>query len=299
MELSAHEFAERLASSATALQGCLGEIFDAHEREESSAVAALHEAMAYGALGGGKRLRPAFVLESAALFGVARERALETAAAVELVHCFSLAHDDLPAFDNANTRRGAPSMHRRFGEATATLAGTGLLLRGLALLLPPEQASGAECAAAVRRVRRLLEHTAESGLLAGQALDTAGAQSVPDAPAGLALARAKTGGLFAAACALGGDLALPPPPTAQTDALARFGFAYGVAFQLVDDLDDLEFDAAASESGFNFAHRFGEAAAREAAQAELAAARASLDLLAPAPFHRAACTALGARLVAA
>ena len=125
---SASAFAARLDAVAAEIDDLLDELL-AGEREagELARPARLLEAMRYASLGGGKRLRPFLVVESAALFGVARERALMAGAALESMHCYSLVHDDLPAMDNDDLRRGQPTTHKAFDEATAILAGDALL----------------------------------------------------------------------------------------------------------------------------------------------------------------------------
>src|SRR5208282_3508861 len=131
----------------------------------------LLEAMRYGALGGGKRFRPFLVIESAALFGVPVEEALNAAAAVECIHCYSLVHDDLPAMDNDDLRRGRPTVHKAFDDATAILAGDGLLTFAFDILSRPATHPDAEVR--VRLVNLLARASGIGGMAGGQMLDLA------------------------------------------------------------------------------------------------------------------------------
>jgi geranylgeranyl pyrophosphate synthase len=199
----------------------------------------LAEAMHYAATGPGKRLRPALVLAAAEGCGGTREQALPAAAAVEMLHAYTLVHDDLPAMDDDDERRGRPTVHIAFGEAIAILAGDGLLTQAFATLA--ELGSRAASAVAVL-ARRAGVHE----LLAGQAIDLT--RPVGDLSAIERMHAAKTGALFAASAELGAIAAGAPPPTCA--ALGRYGMAIGIAFQHADDRDDadlVEHAAAAAE----------------------------------------------------
>lgn len=190
----------------------------------------LVEAMCYAATGPGKRLRPAVLIAAAEACGGTRAGALPAACAIEMLHAYTLVHDDLPAMDDDDERRGRPTVHIAFGEAIAILAGDGLLTEAFGALAE----LGPHAAAAVRVLAR---RSGALELLAGQAIDlTAPPQ---DFAAVERLHAAKTGALFAAAAELGAIAAGADPATCE--ALGRYGMAIGVAFQHADDRDDAEF----------------------------------------------------------
>ncbi|HEU5056195.1 MAG TPA: polyprenyl synthetase family protein [Kofleriaceae bacterium] len=198
--------------------------------------ARLVEAMRYAALAPGKRIRPALVVAACEAAGGARAAALAAAAAVEMLHSYTLVHDDLPAMDDDDERRGRPTVHRAFDEATAILAGDGLLTAAFA------------AAAEVGREAVAALAARSSEVLAGQALDLAAAAGA--APATLAelerIHRAKTGALFAASAELGAISAGAPPERRR--ALADYGMAIGTAFQYADDVDDGDFPSLSGEA---------------------------------------------------
>ena len=199
----------------------------------------LAEAMHYAATGPGKRLRPAMVLAAAEACGGTRDAALPAASAIEMLHAYTLVHDDLPAMDDDDERRGRPTVHIAFGEAIAILAGDGLLTEAFGALA--DLGPGAAAAVTVL-ARRAGVHE----LLGGQAIDLSAAGKVPGAtrealdslPAIERLHAAKTGALFAAAAELGGIAA--GAPADRCAALGRYGLAIGIAFQHADDRDDAE-----------------------------------------------------------
>jgi geranylgeranyl pyrophosphate synthase len=199
----------------------------------------LVEAMCYAATGPGKRLRPAVLLAATEACGGSRDRALPAACAIEMLHAYTLVHDDLPAMDDDDERRGRPTVHVAFGEAIAILAGDGLLTAAFGALaeLGPDAA-----AATAVLARRAGAHE----LLAGQAIDLT---APPRDFAGIErLHAAKTGALFAAAAELGGIAARADAGVCS--ALASYGLALGIAFQHADDRDDgelVEHAAAAAE----------------------------------------------------
>jgi len=214
---------------------------------EISRPARLIDAMRYSSLGGGKRFRPFLVAESAALFGVPRERALMAGAALECVHCYSLVHDDLPAMDNDALRRGQPTAHKKFDEATAILAGDGLLTFAFDILSRPQ--THPEPAVRIELVNALARASGIGGMAGGQMLDLAaegrfaghGAQQLGETEV-LTLQAMKTGALLRFGCQAGGILAAATP--VQRQALERYGKAVGQAFQIADDLLDVEGDPA-------------------------------------------------------
>lgn len=203
----------------------------------------LMAAMRHGALGGGKRLRPFLVIEAAALFGVPAEGAVTTAAAIECVHCYSLIHDDLPAMDNDDLRRGRPTVHRAFDEATAILAGDGLLTLAFDLLATED--AHPDPAVRITLVRTLARASGIGGMVGGQMLDLAAEGRFSEGtPLALAegairdLQAMKTGALLAAAVEMGGRLG--GADAAALAALATYGRALGAAFQIADDILDVE-----------------------------------------------------------
>jgi len=203
--------------------------------------AELGQAMRYAALGGGKRLRPFLLIESARLFGVAEEEALPPACALECVHCYSLVHDDLPSMDDDAIRRGRPTLHLAFDEATAILAGDALLTLAFEILSDPS--TQAEPAIRAELVFLLAKAGGRHGMALGQALDLSPARQ-GFGPEDIALMQAlKTGALFRFACEAGAVLGRAAP--AERAALMAYASAFGQAFQLADDLLDAEGDAAA------------------------------------------------------
>ena len=215
---------------------------------ELSRPARLIEAMRYSSLNGGKRFRPFLVVESAALFEVPRPNALMAGAALECVHCYSLVHDDLPAMDNDDLRRGQPTAHKAFDEATAILAGDGLLTFAFDIL--SRQETHADPRVRIELVMALARASGVGGMAGGQMLDLAAEGRFVQNRAALefsekdarTLQAMKTGALLRFACEAGGILAAAAP--AQRAALERYGSAVGQAFQIADDLLDLEGDPA-------------------------------------------------------
>ncbi len=211
----------------------------------------LMEAMRHGVLNGGKRLRPFLVMESAALFSADGEAALRVAAALECVHCYSLIHDDLPAMDDDDLRRGQPTVHKAFDEATAILAGDALLALAFDIIADEATMLPAERRAAL--VLALARAAGAGGMVGGQMLDLEAERIRPDEAGIIRLQAMKTGALIRFACEAGAILA--GAPAADRERLAEFGSAIGLAFQLADDLLDLTADA----------HQMGKATGKDAA----------------------------------
>ncbi|PAP96335.1 polyprenyl synthetase family protein [Mesorhizobium wenxiniae] len=211
----------------------------------------LMEAMRHGVLNGGKRLRPFLVMESAALFSADGEAALRVAAALECVHCYSLIHDDLPAMDDDDLRRGQPTVHKAFDEATAILAGDALLALAFDIIADEATMLPAERRAAL--VLALARAAGAGGMVGGQMLDLEAERIRPDEAGIIRLQAMKTGALIRFACEAGAILA--GAPAADRARLAEFGSAIGLAFQLADDLLDLTADA----------HQMGKATGKDAA----------------------------------
>ena len=205
--------------------------------------ARVFEAMRYAALAPGKRLRPFLVLASAQLFSVARRSALQAGCAVEMVHAYSLVHDDLPAMDDSDLRRGRPTVHKAFDEATAVLAGDGLLTMAFEVLAQPD--THGDPAVRCDLVSALAVASGGNGMVGGQMFDLI-AENRPDLDIGAItrLQRMKTGALIAFSCEAGAILG-----KASSEArMALRGYAHdlGLAFQIADDLLDVEGSASAT-----------------------------------------------------
>src|SRR5437870_5315952 len=220
---STAQFQDRLSQVAKDTETLLGRLLGANPvGEEIGRPPRLLEAMRYASLGAGKRVRPFLVAESAALFGVERRRALHVGAALECVHCYSLVHDDLPAMDNDELRRGQPTVHKAFDEATAILAGDGLLTFAFDIMARPE--THPNPAVRIELVRALARAAGLGGMVGGQMLDLAAEGRFDSGePQRLAerevatLQAMKTGALLKFACRAGGILGQATP--AQRGAL--------------------------------------------------------------------------------
>jgi farnesyl diphosphate synthase len=240
-------FQDRLTEVARDCEALLDRLLAAapadseHERPNR-----LLAAMRYASLGGGKRLRPFLVVESAALFRVPPQNALMAGAALECVHCYSLVHDDLPAMDNDELRRGRATTHKAFDEATAILAGDGLLTFAFDILSRPE--THPDPAVRLKLVSALARAAGLGGMVGGQMLDLAAEGRFETAPPDLGevevlnLQAMKTGALLRFACRAGAILG--GANEVRWNALDRYGSALGEAFQIADDLLDLEGDPA-------------------------------------------------------
>jgi farnesyl diphosphate synthase len=240
------DFVPRLTEIAASTEQLLDRLLaSAPMPAERARPGRLIESMRYATLGGGKRFRPFLVVESAALFGVPRERSLMAAAALECVHCYSLVHDDLPAMDNDDLRRGRPTAHKAFDEATAILAGDSLLTFAFDILSRTE--THPDPAIRIALVQALARASGLGGMAGGQMLDLAAegrfAAGVPP-PLGLAeveeLQAMKTGALLRFGC-LAGEI-LGGAEDGERAALDRFGAIIGEAFQIADDILDVEGD---------------------------------------------------------
>ncbi|GEL38446.1 farnesyl-diphosphate synthase [Lacticaseibacillus paracasei subsp. tolerans] len=201
--------------------------------EQLAAVANPHlrAAMVYSVEAGGKRLRPLLLLSVVAMYDGVIADALPAAAALEYVHTYSLIHDDLPAMDDDDLRRGKPTNHKQFGEALAILAGDALLTDAFAILSRQYPEKGAAC------VQILAEAAGSNGMVGGQVLDMDGENEQYHLETLKRMHEAKTGALIQAAIAMGG-LFVTIPETDQT-ALADFPAAFGLGFQIKDDINDV------------------------------------------------------------
>jgi farnesyl diphosphate synthase len=282
---SHHRFDAALAYAAQSVERTMERLLPKGDTEE----ARVFEAMRYSSLGGGKRLRAFFVLAGATLFKVAALSALRTASAVEFVHAYSLIHDDLPAMDDDDLRRGKPSCHKQFDEATAILAGDAL--QALAFEVLAHGDTHGDSAVRASLVSKLAKAVGAHGMVGGQMLDLL-AESQPDLSIGAItrLQRLKTGALISFACTSGAILGKASEPLRA--ALAAYAHDVGLAFQIVDDLLDIE--GSAEELGktpgkdeaagkATFVSILGKERAR--AQADLLARQAAVHL---EPFGEAA-----------
>ena len=237
------EFAKRLDQTAEDIEALLEKLLaDAVVADEIVRPKRLIEAMRYSSLGGGKRLRPFLVVESAAVFGVPRQAALLAGAALECIHCYSLIHDDLPAMDNSDLRRGRPTLHKAYDDATAILAGDALLTIAFDIITRDEIHKDANVRLLLTRA--LARASGVGGMAGGQMLDLAGEGRFGDRePVDVArLQQMKTGALLRFGCIAGAILGQSSQNEYQ--ALDDYGRALGEAFQIADDLLDVEGDAA-------------------------------------------------------
>lgn len=194
------------------------------------------EAMRYSALSGGKRLRPFLTIQCAGLFGVSQDAAINTAAAIEFIHTYSLIHDDLPAMDDDDFRRGKPSCHKQFGEAAAILAGDGLLTYAFEVLANRKVHNDAHVRCEL--IRTIAKAAGVFGMVGGQMMDLDAEKTQLDADEIIRLQRLKTGEMFAVSCESGAILG--KAPDRLRNALRHYAHDIGLAFQITDDLLDVE-----------------------------------------------------------
>ncbi|MEM1140530.1 MAG: polyprenyl synthetase family protein [Pseudomonadota bacterium] len=223
---------EALGKAAGQVEGHLQHLMP----EPSGPEAPVCEAMRYAVFGSAKRLRPFLTLEAAALFGVASPKALRVACAVEILHTYSLVHDDLPSMDDDDLRRGRPSVHKAFDEATAILAGDAMLTLAFEILAAPETHDDARVRADL--VLRLAKAAGVAGMVGGQMIDLLAEGEDLELGAIIRLQRLKTGALIAFACEAGAVLGQAGPDAKS--ALATFAHDLGLAFQIRDDILDVE-----------------------------------------------------------
>ncbi len=234
-------FAKQLAGAARDVEQALEAILSTDlQAGETARPQRLLAAMRHGVLNGGKRFRPFLVLESARLLDGDLDAALRVGCALECLHSYSLVHDDLPSMDNDDLRRGRPTVHVAFDEATAILAGDGLLTLAFDIIADPATALASDRRAAL--VLLLARAAGIGGMVGGQVLDIAAETSRPDEAGIVTLQAMKTGALLRFACEGGAIVAGASDEDRQR--LRRFGEKIGLAFQLADDLLDLTADAA-------------------------------------------------------
>lgn len=232
-------FRTELEQIATDVEQRLDALFAAGE--SAGTPQPLTQAMRYAVLGGGKRLRPYLLIQSAKLFGVEERRALDAACALECVHCYSLVHDDLPAMDDDPVRRGRPTIHIAFDEATAILVGDSLLT--LAFEIMSGEGVDPDPTIRVELVSLLARAAGWHGMALGQALDLDAERNDLKAEQVAAMQALKTGALFGFACEAGAVLGRAD--ASKRAALKDYASALGQAFQLADDLLDAEGSAEA------------------------------------------------------
>ncbi len=241
MTISTSDFEQHLGESAKRTEALLVSLLSGNcLPDEIARPAPLLAAMRHGTLDGGKRLRPFLVQESSALLGGDPQVAARVGCALECVHCYSLIHDDLPSMDNDDTRRGKPTVHRAFDEATAILAGDSLLTYAFDIIAAPETRLADK--QKVQLVLALSRASGVGGMAGGQSLDLTAEKSVPDEDAIQTLQAMKTGALLRFACEAGAIIA--GSDTEDRQRLRTFGQKIGLAFQLADDLLDVTADAA-------------------------------------------------------
>lgn len=194
------------------------------------------EAMKYSLINGGKRIRPVLALEFARACGGTRNECLPLACALEYVHTYSLIHDDLPCMDNDDLRRGKPSCHKQFDEATALLAGDALLTHAFEIISEAELSDDKK----VMAVSLLAQNSGVSGMIGGQVIDLLFEQGSPNLKELLTVYKLKTGALISAACLLGCISA--GADSSQMAAASKFAYSLGIAFQIQDDILDITGD---------------------------------------------------------
>jgi len=241
MDASSETFEARLTATAREVEAVLDTLLSSSVLNgEIARPERLRSAVHYASLNGGKRLRPFLVIEAASLLGGDRDAALRVGAALECVHCYSLVHDDLPAMDDDDLRRGKPTVHIAYDEATAILTGDSLLTYAFDIIAAPE--TKLPDAAKVVLTLALARAAGIGGMAGGQALDLAAEKQAPDEQGIVTLQAMKTGALIRFACEAGAIIAGASPE--DRTRLRQFGERIGLAFQLADDILDLTSDAA-------------------------------------------------------
>ncbi len=268
-----------MADNAKAVNEVLDDLLEVGDGPEARVV----EAMRYSAISGGKRIRPFLVTASSDLFNVDPPSALRAAAAIEMVHCYSLIHDDLPAMDDDDLRRGKAACHIKFDEATAILAGDALLTKAFEVLADDRTHGNSTVRSELILV--LAKAAGDAGMVGGQMLDLVAEEHALNMPEITRLQRMKTGALIAVSCEAGAILGRASEKAHH--ALHAYAHDIGLAFQIADDLLDVEGDEAevgkktgkdAAAGKATFVSLLGRKRAREQAGLLADQAAAHLDL---------------------
>ncbi len=271
-------FETRIKETATLIEEALDRFLPTRD----GPLGRVADAMRHGSLDGGKRLRPFLLIAAADMFDVPRGRSVRAGSAVEMIHCYSLIHDDLPAMDDSDLRRGRPSVHKAFDEATAILAGDALLTQAFEILAEPETHPDAEIRA--RLALELARASGKAGMVGGQMIDIYAEQKDFDLAAIEELQRLKTGALIRFSAVGGGIIGAAGDD--DCSALAAYAEDLGLAFQIVDDLLDAFGDAEAlgkpvgqdaDMDKATFIKILGAEGARDNAKALVENAKAHLD----------------------
>ncbi len=223
----------------TALQSAMEAVLDRHLPPDSQAPSKLHQAMRYAVLDGGKRVRPLLVFAAGELFDAPRDALERAAAAVEMIHAYSLVHDDMPCMDDDDLRRGKPTVHKQFDEATALLVGDALQSQAFDVLAAGELAADRK----LDMVALLARASGSAGMCGGQAIDLDSVGIALSLPELEQMHRLKTGALLRASVMLGA-VAGKALQSDETAALHAYAQAIGLAFQVVDDILDVTADSA-------------------------------------------------------
>lgn len=234
MSFNMEHFTQELMTRKAYIETYLGKLLGDGSPNESL----IHQAMYYAVLNGGKRLRPIMVMEGAMIAGGRAEQVMPTACAIEMIHSYSLVHDDLPAMDDDDFRRGQPTCHKVFGEANAILTGDALLTAAFEVMADNALIDGIELKNVVRVIREVAHAAGSQGMIGGQVMDL-------DADKNQAfdlsvLHSLKTGEMFKASLRAGAILS--QMDEAGLDALTQFGHHFGLAFQITDDILDVTGD---------------------------------------------------------
>jgi geranylgeranyl diphosphate synthase type II len=259
---------------------------DTYLPKENELPHSLHKAMRYSVFAGGKRVRPILMLAACQAVGGETERAIPAACAMEMIHTYSLIHDDLPAMDDDDFRRGNPTNHKVFGEAIAILAGDALLTEAFKLVSDPRHANGTSPAARLGVISEIATCAGSYGMVGGQVVDME-SEGKPDMdlPTVQYIHTHKTGALIKASVVAGALLG--DADSQKLDAITRYGEAAGLAFQIADDILDIEGtteeigkDAGSDEARGKATYPavMGLAAAKEEAQAMMDEAMRSLEI---------------------
>ncbi len=272
------DFDARIRETAALVEDAL----DAFLPTGSGPLGRVVEAMRHGALDGGKRLRPFLCVAAADIFDCPRERSLRVGCAVEMIHCYSLVHDDLPAMDDSDLRRGRPSVHKAFDDATAILAGDALLTQAFEILAEADTHPDAEVRCTL--ARDLAVASGKVGMVGGQMIDIYAEQKQFDLAQIEELQRLKTGALIKFSARAGGVVGQASAD--EVAALSAYAEDLGLAFQIVDDLLDIFSDAESlgkpvgqdtDMDKATFVKLLGAEGARDQAKVLVASAKAHLD----------------------